>query len=116
MDDNRYVFDVHAIKDKLKKIRKLNKLTQEEAAEKIDISVNGLAKIESHKSTLALSIRNLINIANAYNVDINYLFRKDENEDMDSTEVIILSIIRELSDKDKKLLLDIASLLKQNQR
>lgn len=114
MNNNKYVFDIHLIKDKLKEIRKLNRLTQEKAAEKIDIAVSSLAKLESHKSPLALSIKSLINIVNAYNIDINYLFARDENEDMDNTEMITLSVIKELDNKDKQLLLSIASLLRQN--
>lgn len=114
MNNNKYVFNVPLIKNKLKDLRKLNNLTQEEAAEKIGIATNSLAKLESHKSTLALSIKNLINIANAYNIDINYLFKETQSEDIGNTETIILSIIKELNNKDKKLLLNIARLLKQN--
>lgn len=57
--------DIH---DKIKTMRQINQFTQEEMAEKLDMSTNGYSKIERGQSKLSLD--RLEKIAQIFNIDI----------------------------------------------
>ena len=62
--------------EKLQLIRKNKGLTQEELAEKLDISRQAVAKWESGQAYPDIS--NLIQISNLFNVTVDYLVRDQE--------------------------------------
>lgn len=57
-----------SIHEKIRSLREINSWTQEEMAEKLEISKNGYAKLERGESKL--NIERLEQIANIFNVDI----------------------------------------------
>ena len=61
-----------SVHDTIRTMRELNQWTQEDMAEKLDISVNGYSKIERGKSKLTLE--KLEQIANIFNIKVSDLY------------------------------------------
>ncbi len=72
MHNDNYYFDI--IRYNIKKERKKAGLTQQQLADKVDITMNYLAKIESKKMQRGLSVTIIGRIADALNIDIKNLF------------------------------------------
>ena len=70
--NDNYYFDI--IRYNIKKERKKAGLTQQQLADKVDITMNYLAKIESKKMQRGLSVTIIGRIADALNIDIKNLF------------------------------------------
>lgn len=70
--EDTYYFNI--IRYNIKKIRKSKNLTQQQLADKANITMNYLSKIESTKMQRGLSIVILGRIADALSVDIRELF------------------------------------------
>ena len=99
-NQDSYIFDKNLIKSRVRELRKLRNLTQEQSAELIDLKdSNSWAKIESYKSSLSLSFDNLIRIVNMFDVDANYFFRSMEMADIESshTETLINDTLRDFT-------------------
>ena len=62
------------IGQKIKKYRKEKKLTQVELAEKLDISISYLSKIEAKNCRKSFSLDLLVNIAKTLEIDIKDFF------------------------------------------
>lgn len=65
------------IYDKICILRKLHQWTQEEIAEKLNMSVNGYSKIERGKSSI--NIEKLKQIAQVFNIDISELISSQQS-------------------------------------
>ncbi len=63
------------IQEKIRTLRQLNHWTQEDMAERMNLSQNGYAKIERGESKL--SIKKLEQIAQIFNIDITELISRD---------------------------------------
>ena len=83
--DNKYGLVVHAMKhddnyyyniirNNIKKYRKIEGLTQQQLADKAEVTMNYIAKIESEKMQRGFTIVVLGRIADALNIDIRCLF------------------------------------------
>lgn len=101
----RYKLDYQTIAKRVKAARKAAQITQAELAEKINISTNAVAKLETN--LMHISLQTLINIANALDIDINYLL--SSNDDMDgkdkNMDVFLESLIKSLSMRDKAFII-----------
>lgn len=77
--------DYIALKQKIsfniRKFRKINNLTQEELAEKADISYDFMRRIESSKGKCGFSVYTLYKVALALGVSVDELMEKSEIED-----------------------------------
>ena len=71
--DDAYYFNV--IRYNIKRIRESRNLTQQQLADKANITMNYLSKIESTKMQRGLSIVILGRLADALEVDIRELFK-----------------------------------------
>ena len=74
--NDNYYFDV--IRKNIKKYREKANLTQQELADKIDMSMNYIAKIESEKMQKSFSIVVLGRIADALEIDIKLLLEDND--------------------------------------
>ena len=72
MHNDNYYFDI--IRHNIKKQRIKAGLTQQQLADKVGITMNYIAKIESTKMQRGISIPILGRIADALNIDIRTLF------------------------------------------
>lgn len=66
--------DVH---DKIRTMRQINQWTQEDMADKLNISVNGYAKLENGKTKL--NLEKLQKIAQIFNIDLIELISSKEH-------------------------------------
>ncbi len=116
-DKHRFTFEKNLIKDRIRELRKIRHLTQEQATDLVGMKdSNSWAKIESHKSSLALSFDNLIRIVNAFDVDVNYFFHSQEAASVEAshTETLIIATLKDFTEKEKQLVLSIITAIRAN--
>ena len=77
--DDAYYFNV--IRYNIKRIRESKNLTQQQLADKANITMNYLSKIESTKMQRGLSLVLLGRLADALEVDIRELFKPIDEKD-----------------------------------
>lgn len=91
---------------RLKLQRKLCHLTQEQLAEKIDISIKHYS--EAERGITGLSVENLIKVSEILGISLDYLLRGISPEY--SVPLKMLEVYRGCPDSKKKTLLDILEL------
>ena len=103
--ERKYKLDYQMIAKRIKKARKAAQLTQAELAEKINISTNAVAKLETN--LMNVSLQTLINIANVLDIDMNYLLSEniDINSRDENTDIFLESLIANLSMRDKAFII-----------
>ena len=69
----RYKLDYSFIARRVKEARDAANLTQAELAERIDISTNAVAQLETDR--MHPKLQTLLNIANVLQLDVNYFLR-----------------------------------------
>lgn len=111
-----YRLDYPLIARRVKETRETAHLTQAELAEKIDISTNSVAQLETNR--MKVSLWTLINIANALHLDVNYFLREDSVQDdkTDELDLTLNSRLHNLSARDKAFLIHVIDGLKRYQR
>lgn len=109
-----YTLDYGQIGKRIKQIRKMKSLSQNALAEKAEVTPNFIAKIEGNNTHM--SIKTLINIANALEVSIDYLFLDDKNMleqgKKTSNDLFIDTMLQDFSESDKELLIDMINVFK----
>lgn len=108
----RYNLDYQVISSRIKQARKNANITQAQLAEKINISTNAVAKLETNLMTA--SLQTLINIANELNLDINYLLLDEAkmNPEMTNIDIYLDSLINTMSQIDKEFMIHVINGLK----
>jgi len=103
--------DKVTIGKKIREFRKLNKLTQIELAEKVDLNEKQISRIEMGLNyPTYITFAKLINILN---IDLK-VFSGNNNEIKDSSKNKLLHLINNSNEKELKIFLDVLSALKQN--
>ena len=106
--EHKYKLDHKAIAARVKNARKQAKLTQAELAEKIGVSTNAVAKLETNLMTA--SLQTIINIVNVLNIDINYLLLDNvESKRQANTDIVLNNLLANLSKEDKDFLIHVIS-------
>ena len=77
--DDYYYYDI--VRKNIKKYRKSASLTQQELADKIEVSMHYISQIESAKPNKYFTLVVIGRIADALNIDIRQLF-----DDVDTTK------------------------------
>ena len=103
--ERKYKLDYQMIAKRIKAARRAAQLTQAELAEKINISTNAVAKLETN--LMSVSLQTLINIANVLDIDMNYLFSGNIaiNGNDENTDIFLESLIANLSMRDKAFII-----------
>lgn len=103
--ERKYKLDYQVIAKRIKAARRAARLTQAELAEKINISTNAVAKLETN--LMSVSLQTLINIANVLDIDMNYLLSDNTgtSSDDENTDIFLESLIANLSMRDKAFLI-----------
>lgn len=107
-----YKLNYPLIAKRVKELRESAKLTQAELAEKIDISTNSVAQLETNR--MKTSLWTLVNIANAFHLNIDYFLCEDSKQDdkINKLDLALNSRLYNLSDKDKAFLIHVIDGLK----
>lgn len=109
--DYKYKVDYPLIAKRIKAARKQACLTQEQLAEKIDISTNAVAKLENNLMTA--SLQTLVNIANVLGIGMDYLLCESYPADQESNiDVFLDGLIDGLSQQDKEFIIHVINGLK----
>lgn len=108
--DGKYKLDYPLIAARIKAARKLAGMTQEQFAEKIDISTNAVAKLENNLMTA--SLQTLINIANVLHMDFNYLLCGESVVERSSLDLYLDGMLHDLSPKEKSFIIHVINGLK----
>lgn len=108
----KYRLDYPMIAKRVKEARDAAHLTQAELAEQIDISTNSVAQLETNR--MKTSLWTLVNIANAFHLDINYFLCEDSNQadEIDKLDLALNSRLQSLSNRDKAFLIHVIDGLK----
>lgn len=87
-------------------------MTQEQLAEKIDISTNAVEKLENN--FMIPSLQTLVNIANVLGMDMYYPLQRDSTPSKGEAgdDALLRSLIRGLSQRDKDFIIHIINGLK----
>ena len=101
--EQKYKLDYPLIARRIKEAGKLTGLTQEQLAEKIDISTNAVAKLENNLMTP--SLQTPVNISNVLSIDINSLFSQKTNVTGSVADEQFLNLLQGLSDNDKNFVI-----------
>ena len=105
--DYKYKVDYPLIAKRVKEARKFAGLTQEQLAEKIDIS----AKLENNLMTA--SLQTLVNLSNVLGIDINYLLCEEYTAPQEtSRDAFLDSLIHGLSQREKEFVIHVIHGLK----
>ncbi|EHI99602.1 helix-turn-helix domain protein [Clostridium sp. DL-VIII] len=89
------------LSEKILKLRKANNLSQEQLAEKLDVSRQSISKWESGQSIP--DVEKLIALSNIFNVTIDYLLKPSEIDELSIKTEILEKKQKELLDKNKKI-------------
>ena len=89
--------------NRIRKERQRRKITQEQLAEKVDISVNFMSLIENGRN---MSVETLVNIANALGVTVDYLLSDAVKPQGDLITEQIVQNLAQLSNDEKLFFLD----------
>ena len=107
--DNNKSEIAYYIGEKILKLRKSNKLSREQFAEKTNLSTNYIYEIEKGNSVPGCIA--LINICNTFNIAPSNLLGKYLNTNIHTATELINSDYEKLSEYDKKLIVDMINLL-----
>ena len=75
----------YSIGDKLKRLRKINNITQEQLAEKLEISRSKISSWETNKRDM--SITEAIKLANIYDISLDNVFGLDNISEKSKFEI-----------------------------
>jgi transcriptional regulator with XRE-family HTH domain len=89
------------LSEKILKLRKANNLSQEQLAEKLDVSRQSISKWESGQSIP--DVEKLITLSNIFNVTIDYLLKPSEIDELSIKTEMLEKKQKELLDKNEKI-------------
>lgn len=110
--EQRYKLDYAVLGQRIKRYRGLAKISQRELGERIHITSNQIAKLETNKTTA--SLETIINLANALSIDINCLLLSNESEEKseDYMDLLITSQFKDFNTREKEALLLVINAMK----
>ena len=104
--------DFKVIGNRIKNERKLSKQSQEVLAEKLNISASFQSRMERGATTISLDM--LTRIAETLNIPLSRLVTGIADCSDESLNEELTSVTVDFSPNEKRLLLDIANLIKRN--
>jgi len=114
--NDRFILDYASLAKRIKVTRKERGLTQEQLANKVGLSWNFIARIETNNATM--SLQTLVSLANVLDVSIDYLLLNDltmiEQGKRTSTDIFVEDMLKNFEDSDKELLVDVINVFKSH--
>lgn len=106
---------MHGMGSRIKEQRKKLKLTQEETAEKLEISVKHFSEVE--RGLTGLSIDNLIKLSNLFGISIDYIVKGDaDGNKWDCVMSVLSDVPAEKEQLIKELIITGARLANKDQK
>ena len=112
--DNRKKEIAQYIGNKILELRKSNKLSREQFAEKTNLSANYIYEVEKGNSVPGCIA--LIEICNSFNIAPSNLFDKYLETNVHTASELVDSNYENLSDYDKKLIIDMINLMSNRKK
>jgi transcriptional regulator with XRE-family HTH domain len=106
----RYRLNYTELAQRIRQARHEKGYSQSKLAELADVSTNTIGKLEIGYTTV--SVKTILNIANALDVDINFLLSDNPPNSKQATDLFIESQLRDFTDREKQFLITIISALK----
>jgi len=106
----RYKLDYGVLAQRIKRARKEKGYSQSKLAELADVSTNTIGKLEISYTTA--SLKTVLAIANALDVDVNFLIGYSSSESEKATDLFIENLLHDFTEKDKQFLIEIISAMK----
>jgi len=100
--------------NQIRKAREAKGLTQKDLADRIGVTASAVTNYENETSHPKKEV--LYRMFEALDVDANYLYRDAIAPGFDAFTYAMSDESRELTDEDKKILLDMAAILKERRR
>jgi len=107
---DRYKLDYKVLAERIKQARKEKGYSQSKLAELAGVSTNTIGKLEIDYTTV--SLKTILAIANALNVDINFLVSDVPSDSKQATDLFIDSLMQDFNEGDKQFLIQIISAMK----
>jgi len=107
---DRYKLDYTVLAQRIKQARHEKGYSQSKLAELAGVSTNTIGKLEINYTTV--SLKTILMIANALQVDINFLVSDTPPDEKQATDLFIESLLQDLTEKDKQFLIQIISAMK----
>ena len=98
--------DYYQIGQRIRKIRKAHKLSQDELASKVGISTTHMSHIETGNTKLSLPV--LVDLADALQVRVDDLLFDSPRDSVSSTGVELQQLLDGCNSQQAKVILDIA--------
>jgi len=108
--NSRYRLDYAVLAERIKSARHAKGYSQAKLAELVDVSTNAIGKLEINYTTV--SLKTILRIANALEVDINYLVSDTPLDLKQANDLFIESLLQDFTNEDKELLIQIISAIK----
>ncbi len=93
-----------SIGKRLAQLRKEHHMTQEQLAEKLDISIKHCSCVE--RGTASLSLERMLDVCELFNVTLDYLIRGISPDGIRTLPPKVLDTFRDSSESEQKLLLE----------
>lgn len=104
--------DYYAIGQRIRKIRKARGMSQEQLAERIEISVTHMSHIENANTKMSLSV--FVDIAEALEVQADALLYDAPRDTVSRASADIASVLEQCSAREARILADIVKYTKQS--
>ena len=104
--------DYYEIGQRIRRIRKARKLSQEQLAEKVNISITHMSHIETGNTKLSLPV--FVDIAEALEVQTDVLLYDEPRQCIDNAINDITSILEECDTRQARLIADLVKSIKQS--
>jgi len=104
--------DYYEIGQRIRKIRKAHGLSQEELAEKINISTTHMSHIETGNTKLSLPV--LVDIATVLEVRTDDLLNRETRDTTSTIRDEVSVILEQCSVKEAKIIADVVKTLKRS--
>lgn len=104
--------DYYEIGQRIRRIRKAHKLSQEELAEKVGISTTHMSHIETGNTKLSLSV--FVDIAESLDVQTDSLLSDTPRDSVNTAMCDITAILEECDAKQARVISDMVKAMKQS--
>jgi transcriptional regulator with XRE-family HTH domain len=110
----KYKLDYDMLAKRIKQARHEKGYSQSKLAELVGVSTNTIGRLEISYTTV--SLKTVLAIANALDVDINFLIGSSSLDGKHSTDLLIENLLQDFTEREKQFLAQIISAVKSHRQ